>query len=120
MKRIFFSLLAMLSIFIWSCKKNHLEGVYVCDASGKKADTTIHHKDYDEAKFDFTCIISELEFVGESIVKFKTEGGNMAYKYSIDGDNVLINTGEANLLLKLNEQHSLVGEGILAGTFSKK
>jgi hypothetical protein len=46
MRQILLITTVLLSLFMFSCKTNSLSGVYVCDQSTKKEDSTIHHKNY--------------------------------------------------------------------------
>jgi hypothetical protein len=120
MRRILFITIVLLSLFALSCKTNHLSGVYVCDQSSKKADTTIHHGNSDEVFIDFTCTFTAFDFKGNSTVEINMANGNVASSYVVDKDYVRIKGTGSDILLKLQDQNTLTGEGIAKGIYYKK
>jgi hypothetical protein len=97
-----------------------MSGVYVCDQSQKKADSTIKHGDSVETFIDFTCIIQELDFKGNSTVELKMKNGPMATSYVVDKDYIRIKGTGADILFKVKDSKTLSGEGIFVGLYHKK
>ena len=120
MKQHLIPLAVLISIFAFSCKSNKLTGVYVCDHSKKKADTAIQREGYTDITTDLTCMISELEFVGNSTVKMGTNGGTVVSSYVIDKNFIRIKGSVSDILLKVQDERTLNGQGIIIGVYHKK
>ena len=110
----------MLSLILLSCKTNSISGIYICDQSNKKADTTNHHGTYDESTIDFTCVIEEYNFKGNSTVLIKMKNGEVVSSYIIDKEFIRIKGDKSDLLLKIKDDNTLVSEGVINGTYHKK
>lgn len=117
MKKYFLFLIA---IAIIGCKSNSVQGIYVCDASKKKADTTIKHETYSEHTIDMTCVISELDFKGNSTVTIKLENGQITSSYIIDNGFVRIKGEKSDMLFRIVDKATLKAEGFPEGTYHKK
>jgi hypothetical protein len=113
-------MIIFISVLATGCKTNNLKGIYVCNQSAKKTDTIIHHKTYDEAFIDFTCIFTEFDFKGNNSVVIRMANGDFTSSYVIDKDYVRIKGTGSDILLKLQDQNTLTGEGIAKGTYHKK
>ena len=120
MQRILFSTIILLSFFALGCKTNHLSGVYVCDQSSKKADTIIHRGNHDEGFIDLTCTFTAIDFKGESTVEINMANGKFVSSYIIDKDYVRIKGTGSDILLKLQDENTLTGEGIAKGIYHRK
>ena len=107
-------------VIVIGCKTNNMSGVYVCDQSQKKADTTIKHGNNDEAFIDLTCTIEELDFKGNSTVELKMKNGSMVTSYVVDKDYIRIKGSGADILFKLKDNKTLSGEGVFGGDYHKK
>ncbi|MBL7740788.1 MAG: hypothetical protein JNK14_16330 [Chitinophagaceae bacterium] len=120
MKQILSIATLLLTTLALSCKTNNLDGLYVCDLSNKKADTTIRQGGQTEVFLDYTCTISEIDFKGSSTVTMKMGNGEVASSYVIDNDYVRIKGTGSDILLKIKDQKTLVGEGVSKGIYHKK
>ena len=120
MNQTLFTLAIMLSIATISCNSNSLNGIYVCDASQKKADTTIRHETYDESTMDLTCAISELNFKGNSTVLIKVAKNEVTTSYVIDKEYLRIKGDKGDMLFKIADEKTLIAEGFPPGTYHKK
>ena len=110
----------IISTFTISCNTNTISGVYVCDQSGKKPDTTIQHESYDQIKVDLTCLIQEIDFKGKSTVSMKMKGGESVSSYVLDGNYVRIKGDGSDMLLEIKGNNTLVAEGFMGGIYHKK
>ena len=120
MKQVLFYSTLSIMVIIASCKTNSMSGVYVCDQSQKKADTTITHGNSVEAFMDLTCTIEELDFKGNSTVELKMKNGAIVTSYVVDKDNIRIKGSGADILFKVKDNKTLSGEGIFEGEYHKK
>ena len=107
-------------VIVIGCKTNSISGVYVCDQSQKKADTTINHGSNVEAFIDLTCTIEELDFKGNSTVQLKMKNGQIATSYVVDKDYIRIKGSGAEILFKIKDNKTLSGEGSFQGEYHKK
>lgn len=120
MKQVLFYFTLSTMLIIVGCKTNNMSGVYVCDQSQKKADTTINHGNSVEAFLDLTCTIEELDFKGNSTVELKMKNGPIVTSYVVDKDYVRIKGSGADILFKVKDNKTLSGEGVFAGEYHKK
>lgn len=120
MKRLLLTSVLFITINLISCKTNSISGVYVCDQSNKKQDTTIHHDTYDESTIDLTCVISAFDFKGNSTVSIKLKGAEMFSSYVIDKEYIRIKGDKSDILLRIKDANTLVEEGIFHGIYHKK
>jgi hypothetical protein len=120
MKQVFLSVTVILTILALGCRSNHLNAVYVCDQSNKKADTTIQHGTYDEAYIDVSCIVIEFDFKGNSTVAIRMVNGQIFSSYIIDKEYVRIKADKSDILLRSQDNNTLVGEGFTKGMYHKK
>ncbi len=110
-----------LLLFVIGCKTNNMSGIYVCDQSQKKADSTINHGGNVEAFIDLTCTIQELDFKGNSTVELKMKNGPLVTSYVVDKEYVRVKGSGADILFKILDSKTLSGEGIVeAGLYHKK
>ncbi len=107
-------------IIVIGCKTNNMSGVYVCDQSQKKADTTINHGNTVEKFLDLTCTIEELDFKGNSTVVLKMENGPIVTSYVVDKDYIRVKGSGADMLFKVKDNKTLSGEGMFLGEYHKK
>ena len=114
------TLLALILTSILACTNKNISGIYVCEDSNKKADTTIHHGTYDEVHINATCILSEIDFKGSTTVQLTVSGSQIASSYVIDKDYIRIKGTGSDILLKRKDQNTLIGEGIFQGVYHKK
>ena len=120
MRQFYVLLTLLISFFAVSCRTHALSGVYVCDQSTKKADTTIHHGSSDETFMDFTCEVTEFDFAGNSSVVMKMANGSVASSYVIDKNYVRIKGTGSDILLEIRDENTLTGNAVLDGTYRKK
>lgn len=120
MKSIYFSFSIFILISLSACISGKINGIYVCDQTLKKADTTIHNGSHDEVQIDLTCAITQFDFKGNTTVEIKTQGGSVVSSYIIDKDYIRIKGTGSDILLKRKDQNTLVGEIPFAGTYVKK
>lgn len=97
-----------------------MTGVYVCDQSQKKADSTVKHGSTVETFFDATCAIEELDFKGNTTVELKMKNGSMVTSYVVDKEYIRIKGSGADFLFKVKDKKTLNGEGPLGGDYHKK
>lgn len=97
-----------------------MSGIYICDQSQKKKDTTIHHENTIESFTDFTCIIEELDFKGNSTVVLKISNGPFATSHVTDNDYIRVKGTGSDILFKIKDNKTLSGEGIAQGIYYKK
>ena len=97
-----------------------MSGVYVCDQSQKKQDTTIRRGNNVEAFLDLTCTIEALDFKGNSTVELKLKNGPIVTSYVVDKDYIRIKGSGADFLFKVKDNKTLTGEGLFAGEYHKK
>ena len=114
------TLVLVISILVLGCKSNELNGIYVCDKSLKKKDTTITHQGYNEITLDLTCMFTHFDFKGNSTVKIGTQGGDIVSSYVVDKNYVRIKGTGSDILLKVQDNGTLNGEGVAIGTYHKK
>lgn len=107
-------------VIVIGCKTNNMSGVYICDQSQKKADTTINHGNTVEKFLDLTCTIEELDFKGNSTVVLKMENGPIVTSYVVDKDYIRVKGSGADMLFKVKDNKTLSGEGIFLGEYHKK
>lgn len=107
-------------VIVTGCKTNNMSGVYICDQSQKKTDTTINHGNTVEKFIDLTCTIEELDFKGKSTVVLKMENGPIVTSYVVDKDYIRIKGSGADILFKVKDNKTLSGEGIFLGEYHKK
>ena len=120
MKQVFLSITVLLSIFFLSCKTNHLSGLYVCDQENLQPDTTIQHGAHHEGTLNLTCVVTDLEFKGSSTVSIHMKAGQIFSNYTIDDDYVRIRGDKSDIVLKIKDENTLVGEGFTQGIYHKK
>lgn len=116
---LFYFALSILVIVV-GCKTNNMSGVYICDQSKKKGDTTINHGGNIGTFMDFTCTIEELDFKGNSTVQLKMKNGPIVTSYVVDKDYIRIKGSGADILFKIKDNKTLSGEGIFEGQYHKK
>ena len=119
MKQLFFGTFVLSALFL-SCKTNSISGIYICDQSNKKSDTTIHHETYDESTIDLTCVVEEYNFKGNSTVSIKMKNGEINSSYVIDKEYIRIKGDKSDILLEMKDNNTLVAEGPIGGTYHKK
>jgi hypothetical protein len=120
MKQVLFYFTLSIMVSIVGCKTNDMSGVYVCDQSQKKADTTINHGNSVDESMDLTCTIQALDFKGDSTVELKMKNGPIVTSYIIDKDYIRIKGSGADILFKVKDNKTLIGEGIFEGLYHKK
>lgn len=115
-------LIFFLSILLMatSCKRTQMRGLYVCDVSQKKPETRTISKGNVHIEMDITCMIESLDFKGDSSVLITMNGSGVASSYVVDGEYIRIKGTGADLLYKIKDDATLVGEGIFKGTYNKK
>ena len=84
MKQVLLYFTLSITLIMVGCKTNNMSGVYVCDQSQKKADTTINHGSNVEIFMDLTCTIEALDFKGNSTVELKMKNGQIVTSYVVD------------------------------------
>lgn len=111
-----------IAINLIGCKDDHPSGIYVCDKSNKKADTTIHYKNNDVGYLDLTCICEQIEFKGNSTVVLILSGQQQyPTSYVVDKEYVRIKTTGPDVLLKMKDKNTMIAEGgFMQGTYNKK
>lgn len=110
-----------LSAFIVGCNTNSMSGIYVCDQSQKKADSTIVQGGNVDAFIDLTCTIQELDFKGNSTVELRMKNGPIVTSYVVDKEHVRVKGSGADILFKILDDKTLSGEGpVEAGLYTKK
>ena len=110
-----------LLVFIVSCKTNNLSGIYVCDQSQKKADSTINNGNNVEVFTDLTCIIQEIDFKGKSTVELRMKNGPFVTSYVVDNEFVRVKGSGGDILFKILDNKTLSGEGpVEKGLYHKK
>jgi hypothetical protein len=97
-----------------------MNGVYICDQSQKKADTTHSHGTWNETFVDFTCTIKEIDFKRNSTVELKMQQGSFVTNYIKDKDYIRVKGTGGDILFKLINNKTLIGEGIFEGQYHKK
>ena len=112
-----FTTFAIASTLFCACKSNHLNGVYVCDQAGKKADTVVQQLGSKELVLDMTCTITQFEFKGKNTVLVS---GVIGSSYVMDEDVIRIKGTGSEIVLTIKDENTLTGEGIAAGTYRKK
>ena len=90
-------------VIVIGCKTNNMSGVYICDQSQKKTDTTINHGNTVEKFLDLTCTIEELDFKGNSTVVLKMENGPIVTSYVVDKDYIRVKGSGADMLFKIKD-----------------
>ena len=113
------SIIIIIALLIVGCASNNLSGVYVCDKSGKKNDTTIKNEGYNEIVMDYTCRFTQLDFKGNNTVVIGTAGGEVISSYVIAKEYVRIKGTGSDILLEIHNERTLSGEGIAMGTYHK-
>jgi hypothetical protein len=111
-----------IAVNVMGCNDNHPSGIYVCDKSNKKADTTIHYKNNDVGYLDLTCVCDQIEFKGNSTVVL-TLTGKQQYptSYVVDKEYIRIKTDGPDVLLKMKNNNTLISEaGFMQGTYNRK
>jgi hypothetical protein len=121
MKQLLFSPALTLFIFcLGGCASNNITGVYVCDQSQKKPDSTIHHQYNVERFVDLTCTIQELDFKGNTTVELKLPNGPLVTSYVTDKGYIRVKGSGSDILFKIKDDRTLSGEGIAQGLYHKK
>jgi hypothetical protein len=120
MRRIFSYFILSILVIVIGCKTNTMSGVYVCDQSQKKSDTTIKHGSTVETFIDVTCIIEELEFKGNSTVELKMKNGPIVTSYVVDKDYIRVKGSGTDILFKVKDNKTLSGEGSFQGEYHKR
>lgn len=115
MKLIFLSLVILSLV---SCNSNQLTGKYFCD---QKTNTTvvkkgaIHH-----TSVDINCVYNQLEFKGNNkVIVSVADGLEFSTTYEMDNKSVRIKNDKFDIVLKMQDQHTLIGEGIWKGIYKK-
>lgn len=120
MKQLFFALLLVFVFSVTACTNNSIRGVYVCDNSNKKPDTTTRSMDYTEVFIDLTCTVTTFDFKGKSTVEMILPNGKVVSSYVIDEDYIRIKGTGSDILLKRQDKNTLIGEGVFQGVYQKK
>jgi|SRR5436190_953056 hypothetical protein len=120
MRLVFSFAIAILFMFCLGCKTNTMTGVYICDQSQKKADTSIRHENGVERSLDLTCIIQEIDFKGNSTVELKMSNGPYVTSYITDKGYIRVKGTGSDILFKIKDGKTLSGEGIAQGLYYKK
>ncbi|HMJ46415.1 MAG TPA: hypothetical protein VK498_03755 [Ferruginibacter sp.] len=127
--RLLFSTAFFVALSMIGCKPNHLEGVYACIKLPLKPGQYETHRDTVYGKnnapnivdyIDTRCLIERLDFKGNSTVVVKLANGEMPTSYVIDKDYVRIKGTGQDLLFKMKDIQTLIGEGIFEGEYKKK
>lgn len=117
---IIFGSLFFLLITATGCQSHQLRGVYVCDQSQKKGDSTVQKENGSEHFFDLTCVLESLTFKGNSTVELQLKNGPLIVSYVIDKNLIRINGNGSDLLFNIKDKNTLAGEGIVAGLYRKQ
>ena len=120
MRLVFSVVIAILFMFCLGCNTNSMSGVYICDQSQKKADTSIRHENSVEVFWDATCIIEEIDFKGNSTVELKMSNGPYVTSYVTDKGYIRVKGTGSEILFKIKDNRTLSGEGIAQGLYYKK
>jgi hypothetical protein len=120
MKSVLFNFTLLIMVIVVGCKSNTMSGVYVCDQSQKKQDSTVYHGNSSGSFMDLTCTIEEINFKGNSTVELKMKNGQVVTSYVIDKDYVRIKGTGADFLFKLKDKKTLNGTGVFAGIYYKR
>lgn len=120
MRQVLSYLSLSIMVIVVGCKTNNINGVYVCDQSQKKADTTINNGNNVETFMDLTCTIQELDFKGNSTVELKMKNGPIVTSYIVDKDYIRIKGSGTDILFKVKDNKTLSGEGVFEGLYHKK
>ncbi len=120
MRQVLFYFVLFVLVVVVGCKSNTISGVYMCDQSQKKADTTINHGSNVERFIDLTCTIEELDFKGNSTVELKMTNGPFVTSFVVDKEYIRIKGTGADILLKVKDDKTLIGEGTFVGEYHKK
>lgn len=120
MKQVLSFVTLTLFILCSGCNTNNISGVYICDQSQKKTDTTIHRENSVESFMDLTCIIQEIDFKGNSTVELKMANGPIVTSYVTDKDYIRVKGSGSDILFKIKDNRTLSGEGIAQGIYYKK
>ena len=69
---------------------------------------------------DFTCIIEEVDFKGDSTVQLKMSNGPFVTSYVKDKDYIRVNGNGTDILFKIKDNRTLSGEEPFPGLYYKK
>jgi hypothetical protein len=121
MKPVLSVLALILFIFcLGGCTSDNITGVYVCDQSQKKPDSTIQRQYNVEHFVDLTCTIQELDFKGNSTVELKLPNGPLVTSYVTEKGYIRVKGSGSDILFKIKDDRTLSGEGIAQGLYHKK
>lgn len=115
-------LIIVFIVVMVGCKDSHPPGIYVCDKSNKKADTTVHYKNNDVGYLDLTCMCEQIEFKGNStVVLTLSDKQQYPTSYVVDKEYIRIKTSGPDVLLKMKDNNTMIAEGgFMQGTYNRK
>ena len=127
--KIIFALLFICLTSILGCSDNHPNGTYRCTkqtTNGKKASRKRKESNNNITDLALSmlgkssCLYDQLEFKGNNTVVITALGQTYSTSYVVDDDYVRIKTDKTDLLLKIKDDQTLIGEGFIAGLFVKE
>ncbi|MGV6845815.1 MAG: hypothetical protein ACWA42_06795 [Lutibacter sp.] len=65
-------------------------------------------------------LYKSFKFIGKSTCIIHSVGMDFTYSYERDGNLIRVNTNKSDLLLKIKNSSTLVGQGYAKGTYVKK
>ena len=115
-------LYSFLFLIVFSCTKIHPTGVYVCEKNPN--DTTSENNlsglGLKLLGIDGNCLYNQLEFKGKNTVVISGFGESIAESYIIDENYIKIKTDKSDLLFKIKDGKTLIGEGFAKGLYKKQ
>ena len=110
-----------MGITITGCKDSHPSGIYVCDKSKKRSDTTGQQKNIIDVSAALTCICQQFEFKGNSTVVLTVAGQQYATSYVLDKEFLRIDTDGPDFLLEMKDKNTMIAKtGFMQGTYNRK
>lgn len=109
--------------FISSCTNNRPTGIYICEEiknDTAKSDNNLSAFALKLIGKNGNCLYNQLEFKGDNTVVVSAMGQTFAMDYTIDGDYIKIKTDKSDLLLKIKDSKTLIGEGFAKGLYKKE
>lgn len=111
-------MLSLVILTLFSCKSNHPSGKYFCD---QKTKTTVVKKGaINQTSVDINCVYNQLEFKGNNkVIVSVADGLEFSTTYELDNKSVRIKNDKFDIVLKMQDQNTLIGEGVWKGIYKK-
>lgn len=110
-----------LTMILFGCGSNPLNGVFVCEKVKEKG--TKKKKKLNLLNLfigDDDCLYTQLEFKGNNTVVVTAAGQEFASTYIMDKEYLRIKTDQSDLLFKIQGDSTLIGEGFAEGLYKKQ